>query len=182
MPRFFIEQIALCPPDPAAAIELLTALGLSEWAKDVVIAHGTVHESRGQLNKAQLAFNYQATRGLPIFDDEQRLNTDLPKPLELEVLHYEKGRAWTKYFQPSVSHLGMHVTQEELDAFRALFTDRGIKVAQEVFTQQHTNPVIAGKRWYNYVIFNTRGILGVDLKFIVRHDTPAVVAHVPLEY
>ena len=41
-------------------------------------------------------------------------------------------------------------------------------MAQEVFTESHTNPVIAGKRSYNYVIFDTREILGVDLKFIVR--------------
>ena len=46
--------------------------------------------------------------------------------------------------------------------------ERGIKVAQEVFTKSHTNPVIAGKRKYNYVIFDTKEILGVDLKFIVR--------------
>jgi hypothetical protein len=34
----------------------------------------------------------------------------------------------------------------------------------------HTNPVISGKRWYNYVIFDTKEILGVDLKFIVRKE------------
>jgi hypothetical protein len=37
-------------------------------------------------------------------------------------------------------------------------------------TISHTNPVIAGKRWYTYVIFDTRSILGIDLKFIVRRE------------
>ena len=46
-------------------------------------------------------------------------------------------------------------------------------MAQEVMTESHTNPVIAGKRTYNYVIFDTKEILGVDVKFIVRinHDS-----------
>ena len=68
----------------------------------------------------------------------------------------------------SISHLGMHCTADELLNWRDFFDERGIKVAQEVFTKSHTNPVIAGKRKYNYVIFDTKEILGVDLKFIVR--------------
>ena len=70
----------------------------------------------------------------------------------------------------SVSHLGMHVTSGELEGWRHFFAERGIVVAQEVKTHEHTNPVIAGKRFYTYVIFNTRPILGVDVKFIVRRD------------
>ena len=53
------------------------------------------------------------------------------------------------------------------------FANRDIEVAQEVFTDSHTNPVIAGKRSYNYVIFDTKNILGVDLKFIVRINKDA---------
>jgi hypothetical protein len=52
-------------------------------------------------------------------------------------------------------------------------------VAQEVLTQSHTNPVISGKRWYNYVIFDTKDILGVDLKFIVRKEHAPVQVHYP---
>ena len=70
----------------------------------------------------------------------------------------------------SVSHLGMHVTEAELDAFSDYFRMKGIHIAQMVETRRHTNPVIVGKRTYKYVIFDTRRILGVDLKFIVRRD------------
>ena len=62
---------------------------------------------------------------------------------------------------------------EDLVHWRAFFENRDIEVAQEVFTDSHTNPVIAGKRSYNYVIFDTKNILGVDLKFIVRINKDA---------
>jgi len=154
--RFTIEQVALCPKDPAAAIELLSAIGLDDWARDHVVAVGPVYGVPGR-NEADLAFNYQATSD---------------KSLELEVLHYTEGPNWmTAEGRPnSASHLAMHVTNPELHDWIELFSKRGIRIAQSVFTESHTNPVIAGKRSYNYVIFDTRDILSIDLKFIVRRD------------
>ena len=158
--KFFIEQIALCPPNPAAAINLLKQLGLDEWVKDHVVAGGKVYGEPGK-NEADLAFNYESTR-------------PEGKPLELEVLHYTTGPNWMAGRPPMVSHLGMHCTAEELDKFRRKFADMGIRVAQEVFTESHTNPfLLEQKRKYQYVIFDTRDILGVDLKFIVRRENAA---------
>lgn len=154
--NFRIEQIAIYPPDPKAAIALLTAIGLHEWAHDIVVAEGLVNEAKEQTNVAALAFNYQAA------PDNGKL--------EFEVLHYRAGRHWMQSHEPSASHLGMHCTSTELYQWRQFFRNRGIMVAQEVETQSHTNPVIAGKRSYTYVIFSTRHILGIDLKFIVRKD------------
>ena len=158
--KFFIEQIALCPPNPAAAINLLKQLGLEEWVKDHVVAGGKVYGEPGK-NEADLAFNYQNTR-------------PEGKPLELEVLHYTTGPNWMAGRPPMVSHLGMHCTDEELEKFRRRFADMGIRVAQEVFTESHTNPfLLEQKRKYQYVIFDTRDILGTDLKFIVRRENAA---------
>ncbi len=155
--KFFIEQIALCPPNPVAAINLLKRLGLDEWVEDHVVAGGRVFDQPGK-NEADLAFNYQNTR-------------PDGKPLELEVLHYTSGPNWMAGRQPMVSHLGMHCTSEELDEFRRKFQALGIGVSQEVFTESHTNPyLLEVKRKYQYVIFDTRRILGVDLKFIVRRE------------
>ena len=71
----------------------------------------------------------------------------------------------------TVSHLGMHCDAEELIEWRKFFGSRDIAVAQEVFTQSHTNAyLVENGRKYNYVIFDTKPILGVDLKFIVRID------------
>lgn len=66
----------------------------------------------------------------------------------------------------------MHCTHDELVEWSQKFAALGIASVQDVFTTSHTNPVIAGQRWYRYVIFNTRPILGVDLKFIVRRGAP----------
>lgn len=155
--KFVIEQIAICPKDPVAAKKLLSEIGAINWAEDHVVATGNVFGRPGT-NEADLSFNYDIFAGK-----------------EFEVLDYTKGDNWMDGMQRgrnAVSHLGMHCSAEELTEWRAFFAGRGIHVAQEVFTESHTNPVIAGKRWYNYVIFDTKAILGVDVKFIVRLEKP----------
>lgn len=151
--KFKIEQIAIYPPDPVKAIELLTALGATEWSHDVVVAEGRVRSNRGETNVGTLSFNYQ-----------------LGDAKEFEVLNYKAGEHWMSQNQHSVSHLGMHCDAGELSHWKRVFQQRNIAIAQEVNTISHTNPVIAGKRLYHYCIFDTRAILGVDLKFIVRKD------------
>jgi hypothetical protein len=155
--RFQIEQIALCPPSPEKAMELLTAMGAGEWARDHVCARGAVFGHEGD-NEADLAFEYSM----------------LGEARELEVLSYTQGPNWMDLRSNSdphrVSHLGMHCSEEELACWRRFFAARGIAVAQEVLTTSHTNPVIAGERWYCYVIFDTHAILGVDIKLIVRRN------------
>ncbi|USN16398.1 hypothetical protein PLUTO_00820 [Luteibacter phage vB_LflM-Pluto] len=162
--QFKVEQIAIAPPSSERAIALLEKLGLTEWYRDHVVASGEVGGSPGN-NEADLAFNYQTDRN---FIGGSPKNAGCTTPLEFEVLEYTNGDFWTVAFEPSVSHLGMHVTHEQLAEFRAFFESEDIGVAQEVTTSSHTNPAIADSRRYNYVIFATREILGVDLKFIVR--------------
>lgn len=152
MKRFDIEQIAIFPADPAKAIALLTDMGMAEWARDHVCAVGQVF-GRAAENEADLAFNYEG----------------LDRARELEVLSYTCGDNWMRSMHTSrVSHFGMHCNEEELAYWHEFFSDRGIAVAQEVETTSHTNPVIAGKRRYRYVIFSTWSVLGVDIKLIVR--------------
>lgn len=166
MPHFKIEQIALSIPDAVAAQEFLEKIGLTEWFHDHVVASGAVFGQGNLTNHADLRFNYQAGNGS---------DSGAGKPLELEILDYTKGVNWIEEnidngdaSADQVSHLGMHVTAEELLEWRAFFQNEGVEVAQEVITDTHTNPHIAGQRRYNYVIFDTRAIIGVDLKFIVR--------------
>lgn len=154
--RFFIEQVAIATPFPAKAKKLLSEISaLAEWHEDRVQARGEVF-GRPATNVANLSFNYG-------------LGVEGGKALEFEVLHYIEGDNWMQGQMPSVSHFGMHCTAEELVEWRAFFAARHIDVAQEVMTESHTNPVIKDTRRYNYVIFDTRLLLGVDLKFIVRH-------------
>lgn len=181
--KFELEQIAICPKDPEAAIELLKNMGAEDWVTDLVVARGIVNEDcdirklhplarafaraanelagerRETTNVAELNFNYTMRDEDPFFG----------KPLEFEVLSYEAGRNWMEG-EHRVSHLGMHCSEEELEEWREFFGERNIGVAQEVHTASHTNPAIAGKRQYHYCIFNTHDILGVDIKFIVRRN------------
>lgn len=174
MPKFKIEQIAISIPDAAKAQAFLEKIGLTEWFHDHVVATGQVFPgsrcgTKGvATNEADLRFNYQAGNG----SDE-----GAGKPLELEILDYTKGANWIDVNidnewanQDQVSHLGMHVTAKELDEWYKFFADEGINIAQVVNTDSHTNPAIKDSRRYTYAIFDTRGIIGVDLKFIVRRD------------
>lgn len=176
MPKFKIEQIAVSIPDAAAAQEFLSKIGLTEWFHDHVIATGKVfpdasgRDGRGYsgdcTNEADLRYNYQAGNGS---------DQGAGKPLELEILDYTEGHNWieenvdySEAHENQVSHLGMHVTAQELVEWDEFFKSEGVQLAQSVITDSHTNPHIAGKRRYNYAIYDTRGIIGVDLKFIVR--------------
>lgn len=151
--KFTIEQVAICPPRSDKAIALLQALGLVTWTHDRVEAVGQVH-GRPEANVANLAFNYEAG--------------GFGAPLEFEVLEYVDGANWMQQRAPSVSHFGMHCTEEELEQWKSKMSELGISIVQEVRTHRHTNPAIAGTRTYHYTIFDTRRVLGVDLKFIVR--------------
>lgn len=175
MLKFQIQQIALSIPNAQRAQEFLAKIGLTEWFHDHVVAKGFVfkdHPYKGsnheETNEADLRFNYQAGSGA---------DAEAAKPLELEILDYRKGDNWINEnvcnedaHDNQVSHLGMHVSAEELVQWRDFFAAEGIQVAQEVKTESHTNPAIKDTRRYNYVIFDTRDIIGVDLKFIVRKD------------
>lgn len=160
---FRIEQIAVVVRDASRAKGLLRLIAPQVnatgerlplvFAEDVVTAAGTVH-GRSSVNVADLSFAYTLGEGL-----------------EFEVLDYLVGDNWMEGLF-GVSHLGMHVTEDELEAWRVLFAQRKISVAQEVHTLSHTNPTIRDSRRYQYVIFDTRAHLGVDLKFIVRKPVP----------
>jgi hypothetical protein len=163
---FKVEQIALYPVNSIRARDFLSRLGLNEWHHDQVTARGEVFGESGE-NQAHLAFNYQAGNG----------NDPAGKPLELEVLDYTDGPNWmdvsmdggeTSPICGAVSHLGMHVTEEELQGFDAIMREYDINIAQRVRTKAHTNPAIKDSRRYMYVIYDTRALIGVDLKFIVR--------------
>lgn len=154
MPQFKIEQLALAlnPKQRDVAMNFLSACGISNWTEDVVAATGTVF-ARSGANRAHLRFNYEA------FDGK-----------ELELLEYVAGDNWlARLDAPIVSHIGMHCSEEDLKAWRKVMAEFNITLAQEVWTDSHTNPRIRNCRRYHYVIYETRGLIGVDMKFIVRN-------------
>lgn len=152
--KFKIEQLALNPQDRADAKMLLRLLGMDEWIHDDASAKGEVFGKPAE-SVAELAFNYDS------------------KPLELELIRYRSGDNWLaahNQMPPAsiASHIGTHCSAEELEQWRVKLTSFGVKVAQEVVTTHHTNPNVPKGRSYKYVIFDTREIIGLDVKFIVR--------------
>lgn len=148
-----IEQIAYGAKNPQKVIDAYVKLGINEWTKDVVTAEGTVFGHKA-LNVAELYFNYQLG-------------------FELEILCYVEGRNWHSNRNPTSapvfqSHLGRHATSAEMRSTIEKMKAINIGIAQEVFTLKHTNPVIAGKRKYHYVVFDSIAVLGYDLKLIER--------------
>lgn len=152
--KFKIEQLALNPADAGDAFRLMNLLGLTDWSHDMASAAGAVFGKSGS-NVASLSFNHETEK------------------LELEILNYREGENWLAAPNNNndlsiASHIGMHCSAEELEQWRAKFTAFGVKVAQEVVTTNHTNPNVPEGRRYKYVIFDTRDIIGLDVKFIVR--------------
>jgi hypothetical protein len=152
-----IEQIAIASIDPLALIENFRILGISNWTHDIVTAQGTVF-GKNATNVAQLHFNYELG-------------------FELEVLKYEAGLNWHEEGDRNasgrshfLSHIGLHVTEKEMEHWIREMETFGIDIAQEVITISHTNSAIAGKRKYRYVVFNSISKLGFDLKLIQRID------------
>ena len=170
--QFKIEQVALAPAFTNRALRLMEKIGLGEFVADTVVAEGHVFGNNAE-NTAILRFNYEADRN---FIGNTPKPAGATMPLELELLSYVSGQNWVDTIRTNldapemsmVSHFGMHVTEEELEKFHAIFVSEGIEIAQEVHTKSHTNPHIANSRRYHYRIYATRHILGVDLKFIVR--------------
>lgn len=151
-----LDQIAFYAPDSIAEANIKKMLGIdeAEWTVDHVSGRCRVFGGDERESTARLQFNY-----------------DLG--IEVEILRYLSGPHWhlqraiskhgpNVFFGsiPFVSHIGFHVNDEELP-------NLPFQVAQEMVTVEHSNPAIAG-RSYQYVIYDTKDMLGVDLKYIKR--------------
>lgn len=130
------------------------------WTEDEATAKGFVRTAEGHiykdvLNVGSLHYKYDMIPGI-----------------ELELLCYTSGANFLQgRFKDStavLSHLGMHVTKDEMKQWRDWAIASKINIAQEVQTLKHTNPKIKDIRRYKYMILDTYKLLGFDLKFIER--------------
>jgi hypothetical protein len=149
-PFGLIEQVAIASGNPQQIIEQMSIFGCNKWHHDEVVAKGKVFGVEAE-NVAELHFNYQLG-------------------FELEILKYNQGPNWHQQRNPNcytgpafLSHMGLHATPEHMEQLY-----NKLPIAQEVWTHSHSNPAIAGKRKYHYVVFDTRDMFGFDLKLIER--------------
>lgn len=113
--------------------------GWAEWTKSVTQAH--------------MFFNYTVM------------------PMEFEVLHYSAGDH--RYSQPGfggdpfLSHFSVYTENLEREAGE-LADVLGFGPYYRFTTEGHTNPRVKGKKRFTETIFNTRSLIGADLKFIQK--------------
>lgn len=159
-----IEQIAFYTNDiDNAKLMYGQMYGVKDWKEDIVTARGRVWcptggefgnggYELGVVNVAHLCFNY-----------------DLG--FELELIKYESGMNWhangRRIGDIFPSHMAYHVEDMQKEVKR--YEGAGLRVAQEVKTLSHTNEyLLTTGRKYHYVIFDSRNVLGFDLKLIKR--------------
>jgi len=91
--------------------------------------------------------------------------------IELEILTYLSGPHWHqgdlafRQGMPFLSHVGIHCDEGEEPWCP---TER---LVQQMTTRVHTNPYLVERgRTYNYLIYDTRPLLGHYTKFIYRKE------------
>lgn len=158
-PKF--EQIGFYTSDIAGTKKQYEGLGCKTWVDDTVVARGFVADgnlaggdANDVYNVAHLAFNYD-------------LGT------ELELITYKSGTNWhlaggrvAPYrTDPFLSHMSYHTQDMDTEIDRL----KSFKIAQRVDTLLHTNPfLVECGRLFKYCVFDTRKLLGFDVKIIQR--------------
>lgn len=138
---------------------MLRDIGLTDWFVDNVTAKGKMHERENIEVMEQCFSTYEA-------DD----NSEIRTPVALELSRHIAGPTYNGIQRNFVSHLGMYVTEEQLDRFRIYFDNKWVAVLMDMDTTNHSDPSTNVTARFHYVVFDTRPIIGVDLMFIVRKD------------
>jgi len=146
MKNFKIDQIAFLARTKGDVGPIKNRLGLgeAEWTEDIVTSKGFVAELPAE-NTAKLLFNEDTG-------------------IQIEIIQYLDGPNYTSGLRMGhVCHIGMHWDGSgDLPYFPA-------PVAQEVWTQVHTNQAVLDLgRHYHYKIYDTRALFGVHFKVIER--------------
>jgi hypothetical protein len=89
-------------------------------------------------------------------------------PMEFEVLHYSAGpHRYVGEQSPLLSHFSVYT--ENLEREAGLLADAlGFGPYYRFTTEGHTNPRVKGKKRFTETIFDTRSLIGADLKFIQK--------------
>ena len=163
LPYQFHQVAIFCPRGTplSAATAPYEDLGYDNWIEDRAVLVGAFrmpNSSEAPENwvnskvEAHMLFNYDSM------------------PMELEFLKYYSGvhrhRDRVNELSPFISHMSTYVDDvvEEIGRMRPLF---GLPYHRFV-TTEHTNPNVVGKKRFIEAIFNTREVLGYDLKLIQK--------------
>ena len=146
------HQVAIFTDDQGAALWQYYKLGYERWIHDTAELKGLLHGEE-VITKADMAFNYDIM------------------PMELEFLtyhgpnrHAQEGRTGRI---PFISHMSVYVDDVRAEASQ-LYTNHEMLPYHRFITQNHSNPNVIGKKRFIECIYDTRVLLGYDLKLIQK--------------
>lgn len=155
---FKFHQVAMyCPDGVGEAVKSYRSIGYDEWSHDMASLRGLLKVD-GSWNEiettAQMAFNYQAL------------------PMELEFLKYHGGQHRHRERErlsaiPFISHMSVHVAsvKDQMELMKSVY---GMEPYHVFVTDEHTNQAVRNHKRFIECIFDTRDVLGYDVKCIER--------------
>ena len=142
------HQIAIYAAHQDDAVEFYRNLGHNDWIEDYASLVGWLD---GELveTQAHMQFNYDIM------------------PMELEFLTYSGPNRHAAQGRdgevPFISHMSVYTD----DVFEIIKQFR-MKPYHRFVTRNHANPGVAGKKRFIECIYDTRNVLGYDIKFIQK--------------
>lgn len=147
------HQVALYTYDIADSVAFLSSLGFDEWHSDTATLEGFYQGNECKVN-AEMAFNYQILGGREL---EFVSYEDHPEPL----YQHSTGKL------PFLSHLSAYVDNVAA-AVENIREEHGHSPYHLFQTGNHTNPRVAGKKFFREAIYDTRAEIGFNLKLIEK--------------
>lgn len=150
------HQVAIYTRDLDGAVSEMADLGFLEFYQDRAILDGYYREKHCRIN-AQMLFNYQMLPGK-----------------ELEFVRYDghPSREYSQAPAPFLSHMSAYV--DNIDAAVERIADyQGFLPFHRFTTSEHSNPRVAGKKYFKEAIYETNLTLGFNVKLIekvILHD------------
>ncbi len=156
---YVFHQVAMYAPEGVHdAVRTYRSMGFDEWHRDNALLEGVQRAGDGSWHavevSAEMAFNYQAL------------------PMELEFLNYSghghRHEERSKLSRiPFISHMSVHVdsVRAQMELMKSVY---GMEPYWLFVTSHHSNPAVKGKKRFVECIFDTRRMLGYDVKCIER--------------
>lgn len=150
------HQMAVCTNDVASSIGCLNTLGFTEWSRDNAMLNGT-YAGKPCTMEAQMAFNYQIFPGK-----------------EFEFVRYFGhpedrfgGKLRSGNSRPFISHISAYVDDITVACAR-VEQEKGMVPIHRFNTSGHTNPRVAGRKYFKEAMYDTYHDIGFNIKLIEK--------------
>jgi hypothetical protein len=166
------HQVAIYVPDGIdEAVAAWKNLGYNDWIEDHADLVGTLSDSFVSTGDPFITTTRRPPRDV-VTHAHMAFNYDI-MPMELEFLHYKGESRWQgtegRGMSPFISHMSTYVDDVVMES-RVLAAFLKRQPFHRFITKNHSNPGVKGKKRFIESIFDTRSLLGYDLKMIQKVD------------